>query len=162
MEAFSALLTRYEGNPPVTGGFPPQRPVTRSFDVFFDVRPNGWANSRDAGDDMALIMTLSQWFRTETQRWSDIQRTQLHPLVNGYWALFPFPQVHLSFSSLNGETSYHQVSQNLEGARSGFRAVRTLWNLTSVCQISKRCVRSNYHFRSFESSKDITITRFIA
>ena len=26
------------GNPPVTGGFPSQRPVTRSFDVFFDLR----------------------------------------------------------------------------------------------------------------------------
>ena len=27
-----------EGNPPVTGGFPSQRAVTRSFDVFFDPR----------------------------------------------------------------------------------------------------------------------------
>ena len=29
-----------EGNPPVTGGFPSQRPVKRSFDVFFDPRLN--------------------------------------------------------------------------------------------------------------------------
>ena len=28
------------GNPPVTGGFPSQRPVTRSFDVYFDLRLN--------------------------------------------------------------------------------------------------------------------------
>ena len=28
------------GNPPVTGEFPTQRPVTRSFDVFFDLRLN--------------------------------------------------------------------------------------------------------------------------
>ena len=34
---FSALLALYEGNPPVTGGFPSLRPVTRSFDVFFDM-----------------------------------------------------------------------------------------------------------------------------
>ena len=27
-----------EGNPPVTGGLPSQRPMTRSFDVFFDLR----------------------------------------------------------------------------------------------------------------------------
>ena len=40
METFSALLSLCEGNPPVTGGFPPQRPVTRSFDVFFDLRLN--------------------------------------------------------------------------------------------------------------------------
>ena len=31
MEIFSALLALYNGNPPVTGGFPSQRPVTRSF-----------------------------------------------------------------------------------------------------------------------------------
>ena len=35
METFCALLALCEGNPPVTGGFPSQRPVTRSFDVFF-------------------------------------------------------------------------------------------------------------------------------
>ena len=28
------------GNSPVPGEFPTQRPVTRSFDVFFDLRPN--------------------------------------------------------------------------------------------------------------------------
>ena len=51
METFSAILVLCEGNPPVTGGFPAQRPVTRSFDVFYDLRqPNGCANNRDAGD----------------------------------------------------------------------------------------------------------------
>ena len=33
-----ALLALCEGNPPVTGGFHSQRPVTRSFDVFLDLR----------------------------------------------------------------------------------------------------------------------------
>ena len=40
MEAFSALLSICVGNSPVTGEFPTQKPVTRNFDVFFDVRPN--------------------------------------------------------------------------------------------------------------------------
>ena len=40
IETFSALLALCEGNPPVTGGFPSQRPATRSFDVFFDLRLN--------------------------------------------------------------------------------------------------------------------------
>ena len=40
METFSALLAICVGNSPVTGEFPTQRPVTRSFDVFFDLRPN--------------------------------------------------------------------------------------------------------------------------
>ena len=40
MKTFSALLALCEGNSPVTGEFPSQRPVTRSFDVFFDPHPN--------------------------------------------------------------------------------------------------------------------------
>ena len=41
METFSALLTICAGNSPVPGGeFPTQRPVTRGFDVFFDLRLN--------------------------------------------------------------------------------------------------------------------------
>ena len=38
METFSALLAHCEGNSPVTGEFPSQRPMTRSFHVFFDLR----------------------------------------------------------------------------------------------------------------------------
>ena len=37
MEAFSALLALCAGNSPVTGEFPSQMPVTRSFDVYFDL-----------------------------------------------------------------------------------------------------------------------------
>ena len=40
METFSALLAICAGNSPVPVEFPVQRPVTRSFDVFFDLRPN--------------------------------------------------------------------------------------------------------------------------
>ena len=40
MEIFSALLAICAGNSPVTGEFPTKRPVTRSFDVFFDLHPN--------------------------------------------------------------------------------------------------------------------------
>ena len=37
METFSALLAICAGNSPVSGEFPAQRPVTRSFDDFFDL-----------------------------------------------------------------------------------------------------------------------------
>ena len=40
METFSALLAICAGNSPVPGEFPTQRPVTQSFDVFFDLRLN--------------------------------------------------------------------------------------------------------------------------
>ena len=38
MEAFSALLAICAGNSTVPREFPSQSPVTRSFDVFFDLR----------------------------------------------------------------------------------------------------------------------------
>ena len=62
METFSALLALCARNSPITGEFPSQRPVTRSFCVFFDLRLDkfyGWVNSRGAGglDAIALIMT---------------------------------------------------------------------------------------------------------
>ena len=47
MEPLSALLTLCVENPPVIGGFPSQRLVTRNFDLRLN---NGWANNRDAGD----------------------------------------------------------------------------------------------------------------
>ena len=40
METFSALLALCAGNSPVTGEFPAQRPVRRSFDIFFDLCQN--------------------------------------------------------------------------------------------------------------------------
>ena len=40
METFSALLDICAENSPVTGDFPAQRPVTRSFDVSFDLPLN--------------------------------------------------------------------------------------------------------------------------
>ena len=40
MDTFSALLAICAGNSPVPGEFPSQRPVIRSFDVFFDLRLN--------------------------------------------------------------------------------------------------------------------------
>ena len=51
METYSALLAICEGKLAVTGGFPSQSPVMRSFYVSFDRRwTNGWANNRDTGD----------------------------------------------------------------------------------------------------------------
>ena len=40
METVSALLAISAGNSPVPGEFPAPRPVTRGFDVFFDLRPD--------------------------------------------------------------------------------------------------------------------------
>ena len=75
MEAFSALLAICAGNSPVTGEFPAQRPVTRSFDVLFDLRPNKRLSKRSWG----------WWFETPFRplwRHSNeysLSRKSLHP-----------------------------------------------------------------------------------
>ena len=57
METFSALLAIWARNSPVTGEFPAQRPVTRSFDVFFDLRLN----------ERLSKQTWGWWFETPTR-----------------------------------------------------------------------------------------------
>ena len=57
MEKFSALLALCEGKPLVTGGFPSQRPVTRSFDVLFDLRLNKRFNKQ----------SRRRWFETPSR-----------------------------------------------------------------------------------------------
>ena len=49
METFSALLAHCARNSLVTGEFYAHRPVTRSFDVFFDLRLNKWSSKQSWG-----------------------------------------------------------------------------------------------------------------
>ena len=70
METFSALLAIYARNSPVTGEFPTQRPVTRSFDVFFDLRPNKRLSKQSWGwwfdtPSRPLWRHLNDWKRKE-------------------------------------------------------------------------------------------------
>ena len=46
MQTFSALLAICARNSSVTGEFPAERPVTRNFDVFFDLRLNKLLNKQ--------------------------------------------------------------------------------------------------------------------
>ena len=50
MKTFSWLLALCVGKSPVTGELPSQRPVTRSFDVLFDLCLNKRLSKRQAGD----------------------------------------------------------------------------------------------------------------
>ena len=49
METFPAILTLCAENSPVTGEFPSQRTVTRSFNVFFDLRLNKVLSKQSSG-----------------------------------------------------------------------------------------------------------------
>ena len=57
METFSVLLVLCAGNSPVTGEFPSQRPLTRNFDVFFDLHLNKRLNKQSWG----------WWFQTPSR-----------------------------------------------------------------------------------------------
>ena len=52
METFSALLATCAGNSPVTGEIPAQRPVMRSFDVFFDLHLNKLLSKQSQAGDL--------------------------------------------------------------------------------------------------------------
>ena len=57
METFSVLLAICAGNSPVPGEFPTQRPVTRSFDVFFDLRLNKRSVNNGEASDLRRYRT---------------------------------------------------------------------------------------------------------
>ena len=57
METFSASLAHFAGNSSVTGEFPLKRPVTRSFDVFFDLRLNKRLSKQ----------SICRWFETPSR-----------------------------------------------------------------------------------------------
>ena len=92
MEIFSALLAICAGNSPVPGEFPTQRPVTRSFDAFFDRRLNKRLSKQ----------SWAWWFETPSRPlWR-------HCNVNGA-VRFPFDgvaRIILSMGSANERRCY--------------------------------------------------------
>ena len=62
MKTFSALLAICAGHWPVNGEFPTQRPMTRSFDVFFDLRQNKRLSKQSWG----------WWFETPSRHYDVI------------------------------------------------------------------------------------------
>ena len=74
METFSTLLAICAGNSPVPAEFPAQRLVTRSFDVFFDLRLNKRLSKQSWG----------WWFETLScplWRHCNVSRQGLFPLM---------------------------------------------------------------------------------
>ena len=85
METFSALLALCAGNSPVPGEFPAQRPVTRSFDIFFDQRPNKRLSKQSWG----------WWF--ETLSWWLWRHCNKHIVAQTKWPLFSRRHFHVHF-----------------------------------------------------------------
>ena len=77
MEIFSALLAICAGNSPVTGEFPTQRPVTRSFDVYFDLRPNERLSKQWCGWWFETL-SRSLWRHRNGRIGADVQCNAIH------------------------------------------------------------------------------------
>ena len=71
MVSFSALLALCAGNSPVTGEFPTQRPVMRSFDVFFDLRLNKRLSKQSWGW-WSETSSSSLWRHCNTLSWPQL------------------------------------------------------------------------------------------
>ena len=69
METFSALLAICAGNSPVPGEFRAQRPVTRSFDVFFDLRLNKRLSKQSWGWWFETLSRPLWRHRTDVQKY---------------------------------------------------------------------------------------------
>ena len=87
METFSALLAICAGNSPVSGEFPAQRPVTRRFEVFFDLRPNKRLSKQSWGW-CSETPSSSLWRHRNgifiAYRWVDGMGTWLHQRKLGH------------------------------------------------------------------------------
>ena len=80
METFSASLAICAGNSPVPGEFPTQRPVTRSFDVFFDLRLNKRLSKQSWG----------WWFETLSRPLWRHRNGSLTGAVLTHWQDWPY------------------------------------------------------------------------
>ena len=85
METFSALLALCAGNSPVTDEFPAQRPVTRSFDVFFDLRLN-IRMSKQQGGWWFETPSRSLWRHCDVKLW--YQETIQNTKPCAHWVIY--------------------------------------------------------------------------
>ena len=86
METSSALLALCAGNSPATGEFPTQRPVSRSFDLYFDLRPNKQLSKQSWG----------RWFETLSRPlWRHRNGTRSSMLT--YWHINPKDLILVTF-----------------------------------------------------------------
>ena len=121
METFSTLLAVCAGNSAVPGEFPTQRPVTRSFDVFFDLRLNKRLDKQSWG---WWFETLSRpfWRHCNVCRYSYYAATRIldwYPYINSCFC------IDLSTANIEAHEIYHTLlctSSDIDHnvAKSGF------------------------------------------
>ena len=100
METFSALLAICVGTSRASGEFPAQRPVTRSFDVFFDLRLNKWLSKQPWG---------SRFETPSSPLWRHCNAGQ----YCGCWCTGPFLVFHEERFQLPAPSQYCEMSENV-------------------------------------------------
>ena len=115
METFSALLAICVGNSPVPGEFPTQRPVTWSFDVFFDLRLNKRLSKQSWGwwfeTPPRLLLRHCNVLHTCRERFSDISlycSSKQQHLFSEFWCL-QGPVAVTVFVTLRSRQNYHHL-----------------------------------------------------
>ena len=152
METFFALLAICAGNSPVPGEFPAQRPVTRSFDVFFDLRPNKRLSKQWWGC----------WFKTLSiplWRHCSVYGTHTWRVVNIYLS------IHYAdgrFTVRSCEVSKPWVSVLYFSNRSEIWQAPQQQRCRDACQISERYDHYNIKSHGFENSPDFAARHLTA
>ena len=149
---FTALLALGAWNSPVTGEFPLQRPVTRSFDVFFDLRLNEqWSKQ-----------SRRWWFETSSRSlWchcnalSLVRRQAVISINVDLFSIRPFGQI-LSKCVVNWSPSkqyqWHlnlsakEYTQNASGAPGLILPIRIKFNLSMDTLLNPLQSMERYHF----------------
>ena len=139
MEKFSALLAICAGNSPVTGEFLAQRPVTRSFDVFFDLRPNKRLSKQSWG----------WWFETSSRPlWRHCNVLQIPSIFILYTELLNHPclykdrlnAAHGKGWKIHNEGIYYKTSRCLKDA------LKLLFNLYSIHLVPFILYKTGWNF----------------
>ena len=96
------------------GEFPPQRPVTRSFDVFFDLRLNKRLSKQSWGwwfetlscplwrHGNVMCVSRDTWFCRLSKRWQSLWRRLYYPFIDTIHTGSPLGYLH-------GRTCYRDV-----------------------------------------------------
>ena len=158
MGTFSALLAICAGNSLASGEFPAQRPVTRSFDVFFDLCLNKWLRKQSWG---WWFETLSRplWRHCNgnehlssgiTTNWPANQSDARH-LEGAVYALYPLQWRH------NGRdrVSNHQPRVCLLS-----RLIRLRSKKTSKLRVTGLCAGNSPETGQFPTQRPVTRKMF--
>ena len=107
METFSALLAICAGNSPVPGEFPAQRPVTRSFDVFFDLHPNKRLSKQWWGWWFGTLSCPLWRHRNASHKWNSHKWNSfcIDFILYSLWSNFSHWQIYRYLFDNSGEAS---------------------------------------------------------